>query len=182
MGRRTTLIVLAWVLLPSAAHCQWLGVRAGIVSPENSDMTFTYGGLGTYRITRYMELEVGMDYWSKTKEETYDSYLGVHLESSASDLSLCAYTKYLVPLKQEEVNLGIGAGFGAHFTNTRFLRTESGHVVDDEKESTTRPGMHFFLEGGAPLIPTIRISTRLKFGWVEDDFRVDLTTGFAFRL
>jgi hypothetical protein len=171
-------IALVIALLPCLGYCQYGGIRAGVLDPERFDMTFTYGGFGVYRLTRYLEVEVGIDYWSKSKD---DSYWETSWETSTSDLSVCAYTKYLAPFKGEELIAAFGAGFGAHFVTERDLRMEQGQVIWDEKASNTRPGMHFFIEGGAPLSSTFKISTRFRISGVPEYFRVDLTTGLAFR-
>jgi len=185
MKRLLLSTVLIALLVPAATYCQRLGIRAGVLDPEGFEMTFTYGGFGSYQVSRYLEIEAGIDYWGKDREHSYyDPYgqYGYRSESSASDLSFSTYTKYTVPLNGEEFIVGIGAGFGAHFVSTRELYMEGGMVVSDRKDSATHPGMHFLVEGSAPLSSEFKVSTRFKMGAVPDLFRVDLTTALAFKL
>lgn len=178
-------IILAALLLPwsTATYGERLGLRVGVINPEDFNLIFTYGGFGTYEVTRYLDLELGVDYWDKSVEDTYDYDYGLEVRHvrSASDLSFCLYTKYMVPLKSDQVVFGAGAGFGAHFVNRRYLVTEQGWVIHDEKESEAHSGMHFLVEGGAPLSSVFGLSTRLRMGVVDDDFRLDLTTALSFK-
>lgn len=86
-----------------------MGVRVGVVEPENLDATLGFGffmDLGTFHPN--VSFETYVDYWSKTFD------VGT-AESSFRDIAVGAKGEYMFSLSNPTIRPFIGAGVSAHF-------------------------------------------------------------------
>jgi opacity protein-like surface antigen len=157
-----------------------LGVRAGMVSPENVDATLGFGVFADLgQMTPEIKLEPYMDYWSISQD------FGVGT-SSLRDVAIGARGKYMFP-SSSNIRPFAGAGLGLHLLHSEVdvpAQDIGGFVIPAQhaEDSTTRLGLD--LGGGleVPVNPRTNFLGEVWYGIVSDVGQLSLKVGMSWQL
>jgi opacity protein-like surface antigen len=151
-----------------------LGVAAGFVSPENLDMTFSFGGFADLgSIAPNIGLEARLDHWSWS-----ETTLG--FETSIRDITVGARGKYYFETTNPKIRPFAGAGLAAHFISAEVTDTSTPGM--SASDSQTKLGLD--LGGGisTPMNPRTDFLAEAWYGVVTDVSQFSLRAGFSFKL
>ena len=154
-----------------------IGVRAGMVDPENLDATLAFGiftDLGTFHPS--VSFETYVNYWSWTEE-------AVGFDMTFRDVVIGAKTEYMFNVST--IRPFIGAGLSLHL-----LKSEMGVDLDpflsglgSFNASTTDTKLGFDVGGGlrANASDRIDIIGEAWYGFVSDINQLGVTAGVLFK-
>jgi hypothetical protein len=157
-----------------------IGVRVGIVEPENLDTTVGFGlflDMGTFHPN--ISFETYASYW----KNSFDVGLA---ESSFRDIAVGAKVRYLINTSRPTIHPFVGAGLSAH------IMKSSASISDISFGSITVPGMSLDatdtklgldVGGGlrAGVADKIDIIGEAWYGFVPDINQFTATGGIAYK-
>jgi hypothetical protein len=157
-----------------------VGVRAGVVDPENLDATVGFGffvDLGTFHPNVAFETYVG--YWSKSID------VGL-AESSFRDIAVGAKGEYMFPLSNPTIRPFVGAGVSAHFLHGEASFSDmdlGGIVVPGMSFGSTETKVGLDLGGGlrAGVADRIDIIGEAWYNIVSDMNQLGITGGLLYK-
>jgi hypothetical protein len=177
------LALMLCVLVAPAAKAQSnlglkkLGVALGFVSPQDIDMTFSFGALADWgMITPRVGLESRLDYWGHT-----DHQFGV--EASIHDVTLGARGKYFFDVAKSNMHPFAGAGLGIHFLSGKVHTAAfGGFPAMDASSSDTKLGLD--LGGGfkSSVGPRTDFLGEAWYGIVSDVSQFSLRAGLSYKI
>jgi len=125
--KKNFIVVFAFVLglnLPELSFGQsdkGLGVKIGIVDPQNLGATVGFGALVDLgRISSQLNLTLDLDYWAKSqKSEVNLDFIGLPatnaFEASFRELAIGGTLKYIFPTRTSKISPFAGGGWGCIF-------------------------------------------------------------------
>jgi hypothetical protein len=179
------LISLVWTAEAAAQvnlGLRGVGVRAGLVDPENVETTYVIGlftGLGS--IHPRLSLESYVNYWEKSRQMSSAGDLSVR------DIAIGARVEYSVPMPSSIAAPFVGVGLSIHFLNgtahgpgyaTGSVPAIKAPLVD----SDTRLGLD--VGGGvrATASSNIDIVGEMMYSFVDEFGFFSLTVGLVYNL
>jgi hypothetical protein len=155
-----------------------IGVRAGMVDPENLDATLAFGiftDLGTFHPS--VSFETYVDYWSWSEE-------AVGFDMSFRDIVIGAKTEYMFAVSQ--VRPFVGAGLSVHILKSE-MGMDLGSLgipeVSSFDASATDTKLGVDVGGGLRLNAADRIDIigEAWYGFVSDINQLGVTAGVLFK-
>jgi hypothetical protein len=155
-----------------------IGVRAGMVDPENLDATLAFGiftDLGTFHPN--VSFETYVDYWSWSEDA-----MGL-VEVSFRDIVIGAKTEYMFTVSQ--VRPFVGAGLSVHILKSE-MAMDFGQIIPgvsslDASATDTKLGVD--VGGGLRVNAADRIDIigEAWYGFVSDINQLGVTGGVLFK-
>ena len=167
-----------------------IGVKIGIVDPEDLDATIGFGtflDLGT--IIPNLNLELNLDYWSKS--ENSFGFFGVPteggFEASVSDLTVGGTTKYIFSTNSSKISPFVGGGLGLHFLRLK-VKVPGFEIPEfqvpgfEESDTKTKIGLRFV--GGLFINLSSQIEGLAEFRYwiIEDANTLAILAGIVFKI
>lgn len=148
---------------------QGIGVRLGLVDPEDASSTLEIGGhIDAGQIVKGVRLMPVIEYWSLGTD------VGPY-NSDTSDLSFGADVSVDFPLQNSRMVPYAGGGLGVHFFS---FDTNVPNILDD---SSTKLGLN--IQGGIrnDVMPNLSIFGEARYNFVSDANQLKLLGGFTYR-
>jgi len=202
--KKNFIVILALVLclnLPELSFGQadkGLGVKFGVVDPQNLGATVGFGALVELgRISPKLNLTIDFEYWAKSqKSEVNLNFIGLPstnaFEASFRDLAIGGTLKYIFPTRTSKISPFAGGGLGLHILRTKtktpgfgipgFEDPDFEFPASEQSHSNTKIGLRF--AGGL----SFKLGARTDgFGevryWLVDDFNTAaVLAGIVFKL
>jgi hypothetical protein len=172
--RRTlpaALLAVACLAAPAWSQDNSVGLGVGFVDPEAVDGTLWFTGNVNIKVANQLVVQPELGYWSKTEK------IPALVEASVKDFNVGANLLF-VPVTTSALDVGIGAGVGAHF-----LKGEVGVAdVFSESESETKFGVHLLGTVGYKVTGGFQVFAALRFDLVSDINQFKVYGGVRFKI
>jgi len=202
--KKNFIVILALVLCLNSPELSFgqsekgLGVKFGVVDPQNLGATVGFGALVELgRISSKLNLTLDLDYWAKSqKSEVNLDFIGLSLtnafEASFRELAIGGTLKYIFPTKTSKISPFAGGGLGLHILRTKtktpgfaipgFGEPSLEFPESEQSNTSTKIGLRFV--GGL----SFKLGARTDgFGevryWLADDFNTAaILAGIVYKL
>jgi len=151
-----------------------IGVRVGVVEPENLDTTVGFGffmDLGTFHPN--LAFETYVDYWSNSLDV-------LSMETSFRDVAVGAKLEYLFTVSRPTIHPFVGAGLSMHFLQQSF---DLGSTVPGMSLDVSDTKLGLDLGGGlrAGVAEHVDIIGEAWYSFVPDFNQLIATGGIAYK-
>ncbi len=148
-----------------------VGVKAGLVKPEDVDGTIGFGAivdLGIFAPQFGWEAEIA--YWKKSESKN-------NVEASVRDIAILSSCKYSFPVPESQFIPFLGAGLGIHLGKFEVKQTQQFFGSQKQSKSETKFGFHILGGTEMKFSPEINGFAELRYCFVSDINQLWLMAG-----